>query len=144
MYILVYTYTHMSIIYRQIHCIHIVYASVYIIYSSSNSCAYSNLCNPTDYSCQAPLSMGFSRQKYWSGLPFPTPGDLPNTGFKPLSPESPALQADSLLLSYWGSPIMYSIYVYTCVCMCVSIFSTCVYILYIVYMCVYVLYICYI
>ena len=40
---------------------------------------------------QAPLSMGFSRQEYWSGLPFPPPGDLPNTGIKPTSPESPAL-----------------------------------------------------
>ena len=42
---------------------------------------------------QAPLSMGFSRQEYWSGLPFPSPGDLPNPGIKP---GSPALQADSL------------------------------------------------
>ena len=42
---------------------------------------------------QAPLSMGFSRQEYWSGLPFPSPGDLPNPGIKP---GSPALQADAL------------------------------------------------
>ena len=42
---------------------------------------------------QAPLSMGFSRQEYWSGLPFPSPGDLPNPGIKP---EPPALQVDSL------------------------------------------------
>ena len=35
--------------------------------------------------CQAPLSMGFSRQEYWSGLPFPSPGDLPDPGFKPAS-----------------------------------------------------------
>ena len=42
---------------------------------------------------QAPLSLGFSRQEYWSGLPFPTPGDLPNPGIKA---GSPALQADSL------------------------------------------------
>ena len=42
---------------------------------------------------QAPLSMGFSRQEYWSGLPFPSSGDLPNPGFEPWSP---ALQADSL------------------------------------------------
>ena len=42
---------------------------------------------------QAPLSMGLSGQEYWSGLPFPTPGDLPNPGIKP---GSPALQADSL------------------------------------------------
>ena len=36
--------------------------------------------------CQAPLSMGFSRQEYWSGLLFPSPGDLPNPGIKPTSP----------------------------------------------------------
>ena len=42
---------------------------------------------------QASLSMGFSRQEYWSGLPFPSPGDLPNRG---IEPESPALQTDTL------------------------------------------------
>ena len=45
---------------------------------------------------QAPLSMGFSRQEYWSGLPCPPPGDLPDPGIKPTSPESLALQEDSL------------------------------------------------
>ena len=40
---------------------------------------------------QAPLSMGFSRQEYWSGLPFPPPGDLPDPGIKPESLMSPAL-----------------------------------------------------
>ena len=45
---------------------------------------------------QASLSMGFSRQEYWSGLPFPPAGDLPNPGIKPEFPVSPALQADSL------------------------------------------------
>ena len=40
---------------------------------------------------QAPLSMGFPRQEYWSGLPFPSPGDLTEPGIKPESPESPAL-----------------------------------------------------
>ena len=50
---------------------------------------------------QAPLSMEFSRQEYWSGLPLPHAGDLPNPGIKP---SSPASQADSLLLSHWGSP----------------------------------------
>ena len=43
--------------------------------------------------CQDPLSMEFSKQKYWSGLPFPSPGDLPNPG---IEPRSPALQADDL------------------------------------------------
>ena len=41
--------------------------------------------------CQAPLSMGFSRQEYWSGLPCPPPGDLPNPGTEPMSLMSPAL-----------------------------------------------------
>ena len=51
---------------------------------------------------QAPLSMGFSRQEYWSGLPFRSPGDLPDPGIKP---GSPALQADSLnYLSYRDVP----------------------------------------
>ena len=43
---------------------------------------------------QALLSMGFSKQEYWSGLPFPSPGELPHPG---IQPGSPALQADSLL-----------------------------------------------
>ena len=50
---------------------------------------------------QAPLSMGFSRQEYWSGLPLPSLGDLPDPGIKP---GSPALQVDSLPLSHLGSP----------------------------------------
>ena len=53
---------------------------------------------------QAPLSVGFSRQEYWSGLPFPSPGDLPDLGIEPRSPVSPASQADSLPLSHRGSP----------------------------------------
>ena len=51
--------------------------------------------------CQAPLSMGFSRQGYGSGEPFHSPGDLPNPGTEP---GSPALQADSYHLSCQGSP----------------------------------------
>ena len=51
------------------------------------------LCEPWIIACQALLSVEFSRQEYWSGLPCPSPGDLPNPGIKP---ESPALQADSL------------------------------------------------
>ena len=52
--------------------------------------------------CQAPLSMGYSRQEYRSGLPLSPPGDLPNTG---IQSESPAWQADSLPLNHLGSPI---------------------------------------
>ena len=50
---------------------------------------------------QAPLSMGFSRQEYWSGLPFPSPGDLPDPG---IEPGSPTLQADPLTFELPGKP----------------------------------------
>ena len=50
---------------------------------------------------QAPLSMGFSRQEYWSELPFPTPGDFPDPG---IESKSPALQADSLPSELQESP----------------------------------------
>ena len=54
--------------------------------------------------CQAFLSMGFSRQEYWSELPFPSPGDFPDPEIEPTSISAPALQAGSLLLGHWGSP----------------------------------------
>ena len=54
--------------------------------------------------CQAPLSMEFSRQEYWSGLPCPHPGDLPNAG---IEPRSPTLQADSLPPEPPGKPWRY-------------------------------------
>ena len=58
---------------------------------------------PLTVAHQAPLSMGFSRQEYQSGLPFPSPEDLPDPGIKPMSP---TLQVDSLTLSHGGSPNM--------------------------------------
>ena len=51
---------------------------------------------------QAPLSMGFSRQVSWSGLPFPSPGDLPDPG---IEPGSPVLQADALPSEPLGKPL---------------------------------------
>ena len=54
--------------------------------------------------------MGFPRQEYWSGLPFPPSGDLPDPGIEPVSPAWPALQADSLPLSHLGS--LYSLSVH--------------------------------
>ena len=51
------------------------------------------LCDPWTVTQQAPLSMGLSRQEYWSGLPFPSPWDLPDPG---IEPRSPALHADAL------------------------------------------------
>ena len=63
---------------------------------------------------QAPLSMRFSRQGYWSGLPFSSPGDLPNPGIELVFP---ALQADALPSEPPGSPI------YMCVCVCVCVYT---------------------
>ena len=70
-----------------------------ILFSLSNTVNLSNychaavtvqlcptLCKAMDIACQAPLSMGFSRQEYQSGLPFPSPGYLPDSGFKSVSP----------------------------------------------------------
>ena len=97
---------------------------------------------PWTIACQAPLSMGFSRQEYWGGLPFPSPGDLPDPGIKPWSP---ALQADSLPLgkpnpsltvssqrySYHSSqkmrektnnPVCVCMHAYLCVYMCMCVY----------------------
>ena len=63
--------------------------------------------------CQSPLSIGFSRQEYWSGLLCPSPGNLPNPGIELSSPEAPALQVDSLKPSNWKS-----IHTRVCVCVC--------------------------
>ena len=58
---------------------------------------------PGTVACQAPPSMGFSRQEYWSGLPFPSPGDLPDSGIKPRSPKLPT---DTLLSEPLGKPVI--------------------------------------
>ena len=63
---------------------------------------------PRTVACQAPLSMGFSRQEYWSGFPCPAPGDIPDPG---MDTKSPALQADSLPTKPTGKPI-YIVYLY--------------------------------
>ena len=60
------------------------------------------LVTPWTVACQAPLSMRFSRQEYWSGLPFPSPVDLPDPGIEPWSP---ALQADSFPTELQGKPL---------------------------------------
>ena len=59
---------------------------------------------PWTVAYQALRSMGFSRQEYWSGLPCPPPGDLPDLGIKLASPVSPVLQTDSLPLEPLGKP----------------------------------------
>ena len=60
------------------------------------------LVNVWTVACQAPLSMGFTKQEYWSGLPFPFPWDLPDPGIKP---RPPAWQVDCLCLSHLESPL---------------------------------------
>ena len=62
----------------------------------------------------SPLSIGFLSQEYWSGLPFPCPGDLPNLGIEPVSP---ALQVDSLPMSHQGCYIYNAIlFIYILIC----------------------------
>ena len=73
------------------------------------SLSHVRLCDLMDYiACQAPVSMEFSRQEYWNGLPLPSPGDLPDPWVEAMSFEAPALWVDSLLLSRWGSPFSIS------------------------------------
>ena len=94
---------------------------VLFVCSVAKSC--STLCNPMDYIArQAPLSMGFPRQEYWNDLTFSPPGDLPYPGIEPMSPASPALQADSrpaeppgksyhaLSITKWGLFILKNLY----------------------------------
>ena len=77
--------------------IYVYYMSICIYIYGGGGGLVTKLCPtlaiPWTVACQAPLSMGFSRQEYWSGLPFPSPGDLPDPGIKP---RCPALQADDL------------------------------------------------
>ena len=75
-------------------CIHIQYVIVLVTQSVQP------FATPWTVAHHAPLCLGSSRREYWSGLPFPSPGDLPNPGIKP---RSPALQADSLPSELQGS-----------------------------------------
>ena len=75
------------------------------VHTCSVASAVSNSLQPYDCTPQVPLSMGFSRQEYWSGLPCPPPGDLPDPGIKHTAPVSSALQADALPTQPLGKPI---------------------------------------
>ena len=68
----------------------------------------STLCDPMDCSPPGSSVRGIFQQEYWSGWPFIPPGDLPDTGIKPVSPVSPALQADSLSTEPSGKQINYT------------------------------------
>ena len=63
--------------------------------------SYLTLCDAMDCSPPSSSVRGITRQEYWSGLPCPSPGELPDPGVKPASP---ALQVDSLCMRHWGSP----------------------------------------
>ena len=77
-----------------------IYVNSWILRTSQYD-RYSSSLGSKTVARQAPLYMGFPRQKYWSGLSFPSPGDLPDPEIEPMSP---AWQADSLLLIHLGSP----------------------------------------
>ena len=62
---------------------------------------------PWTVACQAPLSMKFSRQEYWNGLPFPPPGDLPDWGIEPVSPAASTLTGRFFTTAPPGKPIIY-------------------------------------
>ena len=88
---------------QQILCL----VKLFILYWDMCMCSVTSLCptlcNPWAVAHQSHLSMGFSRQEYWSGLPFPPPGDFPDQGIKPhLHPLH--CQTDSLPLSHLRSP----------------------------------------
>ena len=67
-------------------------------------CVFSHSVMSDSVACQAPLSMKFYRQKSWSGLPFPTPGDLPNPVIEPMSLASPALAGRFFITLPPGEP----------------------------------------
>ena len=99
-----------------IRCVYMclcIYVCVYIyiyVYGGLVTKWCPTLVTPTDYiACQAPLSLGLSRQKHWSGFPFPSPRVLPDPG---IETGSPALQADPLPTKPSGKPIY--MYIKTC------------------------------
>ena len=64
---------------------------------------------PWAIACQAPLSLGFSRQEHWNGLPCPPPGDLPDPGIEPASLISPALAGGFFTIMPFGSSCLKSV-----------------------------------
>ena len=75
------------------------------------SCSVVSDCEPLDCNHQVPLSMGFSRKEYWSGLSFPFPGDLPHPGIELKSPVSPAL-AGRFFITFVYILLYICIYIY--------------------------------
>ena len=87
------------------------FQSLVRIWKCVSSSVVSNSVTPWTVVCQAPLSMGFPRQEYWRGLPFPSPGDLPNPS---IEPRSSTLQSILYHLSHQGSPSK-SLYTLLCI-----------------------------
>ena len=83
---------------------------VFLVYMCAKSLQLCRtLCDPSDCSNQPPLSMGFPRQGYWSGLPWPPPGDLPNPRIEPVSLMSPALVVRFFTtIATWEGHFIYS------------------------------------
>ena len=79
---------------------------IFIFYPMLSCTVVSDSATPWTVAHQAPLSMGFSRQEYWSGLPCPTPGDLADPGIEPTSPASPALAGRFFTTEQLGKPCL--------------------------------------
>ena len=103
-----------------------------LLFSHSVTKSCPTLCDPMDYSLLGSSIPGFPQQEYWSGLPFPSPGDLPDPG---IEPTSPAWQVHSLPLNHLVSPhlnvhvnlwtkVAPHIRVCVCVCVCVLMYHT--------------------
>ena len=101
-------------------CVYI-YIQTYINMGAKSLQSCLTLCNPMDCSPQAPLSMGFSRQEYWSELPFPPPGGLPNPGTEPMSLTSPALAGRFFTLALLGKPIQTYTEIHTHICVYIHV-----------------------
>ena len=102
---------HHKIVYSFILLFHYtVSSSIFILLKVFSHSVVSDFVTPWTVACQAPLFMEFSRQEYWSGQPFPSPGDRPDSGIKP---GPPALQADSLPSEPPGKPLLFILFIQT-------------------------------
>ena len=85
-------------------CVYIYVFCICVCVQACTCSVMSNSATPWTAAHQAPLSLGFSRQEYWSGLPFPSPEDLPNPGIEPTSSAPPALAVRLFTTEHLGSP----------------------------------------
>ena len=102
-YICIYRFIDVYLYTRDIYMCVYIYTHTHTYVLIHFSCAWLSV-TPRTAAHQALLSVGFSMQEYWSGLPCPPPGDLPHPGIELGSPAAPAFQADSLPLCHQGSP----------------------------------------